>query len=77
MVLIIFLLKTSGKEKQYVGNLKSHFDTKVKMRNCSYFQVLRYRKGGEPLWIAKTPKPVKVPECLCGAKRQFEFQVWF
>ncbi|KAL4236289.1 Programmed cell death protein 2 [Mactra antiquata] len=38
-------------------------------------QVLRYSKGGEPLWIACTPKPDNIPDCDCGSKRQFEFQV--
>ncbi|XP_045158815.2 programmed cell death protein 2-like [Mercenaria mercenaria] len=38
-------------------------------------QVLRYDKGGEPLWIASDPKPEVIPDCKCGAKRQFEFQV--
>ncbi|WAR23247.1 PDCD2-like protein [Mya arenaria] len=38
-------------------------------------QVLRYDKGGEPLWIAHSPKPQAIPDCDCGAKRQFEFQV--
>ncbi|KAM4771761.1 programmed cell death protein 2 [Rhinophrynus dorsalis] len=40
-------------------------------------QVLRYCRGGEPLWISNRNVPVEedIPNCLCGAKRIFEFQV--
>lgn len=39
-------------------------------------QVLRYERGGEPLWIAAGPKPDTIPDCQsCGGKRHFEFQV--
>ncbi|XP_060081700.1 programmed cell death protein 2-like [Ylistrum balloti] len=40
-------------------------------------QVLRYHKGGQPLWVSANhiPKETDIPICLCGAKRQFEFQV--
>ena len=41
----------------------------------SVLQVLRYDRGGSPLWIAHEPSPTQVPDCQCGAKRQFEFQV--
>ncbi|XP_053316150.1 programmed cell death protein 2 [Spea bombifrons] len=40
-------------------------------------QILRYCKGGDPLWISaqNVPKQNDIPNCLCGAKRIFEFQV--
>ncbi|KAG5878757.1 hypothetical protein JTB14_012127 [Gonioctena quinquepunctata] len=39
-------------------------------------QVIRYKRGGEPLWIAKEPLPNNVPDCqYCGGPRRFEFQV--
>ncbi|XP_018319898.1 programmed cell death protein 2 [Agrilus planipennis] len=39
-------------------------------------QVVRYERGGSPLYIAKDPKPNLIPECeVCGGPRQFEFQI--
>lgn len=40
-------------------------------------QVLRYCKGGEPLWISGLNVPAEndIPNCECGAKRAFEFQI--
>jgi pre-rRNA-processing protein TSR4 len=43
-------------------------------------QVVRYERGGEPLWSTKYEKlkHSKVPSCqYCSAKRIFEFQVSF
>lgn len=43
-------------------------------------QVLRYNRGGEPLWISSknTLENQLVPRCeLCQSKRIFEFQVRF
>lgn len=43
-------------------------------------QVLRYDRGGEPLWISEKFKlpTEKVPNCeYCQSKRVFEFQVSF
>jgi len=38
-------------------------------------QILRYSRGGNPLWISDTPLP-SVPPCeLCHGPRQFEFQI--
>ncbi|XP_017786084.1 PREDICTED: programmed cell death protein 2-like [Nicrophorus vespilloides] len=43
---------------------------------CNPEQILRYERGGEPLWVASEPKPEAVPDCeQCGGPRQFEFQV--
>lgn len=40
-------------------------------------QVLRYCRGGEPLWVSAFHKPSaeEIPRCSCGAERVFEFQV--
>ncbi|KAK3090406.1 hypothetical protein FSP39_011610 [Pinctada imbricata] len=41
-------------------------------------QVLRYNKGGCPLWVSKenSPSDTDIPKCEeCGSDRQFEFQV--
>lgn len=40
-------------------------------------QVLRYQKGGVPLWInSESPQDSSIPSCaVCGSKRTFEFQI--
>ncbi|KAJ8393259.1 hypothetical protein AAFF_G00063310 [Aldrovandia affinis] len=40
-------------------------------------QVLRYCRRGSPLWVSSdhVPKDEEIPNCPCGAKRIFEFQV--
>lgn len=39
-------------------------------------QIIRYKRGGKPLWIAKYPLPEKIPNCeYCNSPRQFEFQI--
>lgn len=40
-------------------------------------QVLRYGRGGSPLWVSgnNIPTDSDIPNCACGAKREFEFQV--
>ncbi|XP_014342327.1 programmed cell death protein 2 [Latimeria chalumnae] len=40
-------------------------------------QVLRYCRRGSPLWVSaeNIPKETDIPNCSCGAKRIFEFQV--
>ncbi|KAM4602481.1 programmed cell death protein 2 [Polymixia lowei] len=40
-------------------------------------QVLRYSRGGSPLWVSSqhVPSDQDIPSCTCGAKRTFEFQV--
>lgn len=39
-------------------------------------QVLRYERGGQPLWVAENPLPEQIPNCdYCGSERQFEFQI--
>ncbi|XP_029450069.1 programmed cell death protein 2 [Rhinatrema bivittatum] len=40
-------------------------------------QVLRYCVGGNPIWISSenVPQEKDIPNCPCGAKRIFEFQI--
>ncbi|KAM4743619.1 programmed cell death protein 2 [Anableps anableps] len=40
-------------------------------------QVIRYSRGGCPLWVSSNhvPSEEDIPPCTCGAKRAFEFQV--
>ncbi|XP_061600786.1 programmed cell death protein 2 [Cololabis saira] len=40
-------------------------------------QVIRYSRGGNPLWVSSQhiPSDENIPPCTCGAKRAFEFQV--
>ncbi|XP_018522531.1 programmed cell death protein 2 [Lates calcarifer] len=40
-------------------------------------QVVRYSRGGSPLWVSSQhiPSDQDIPPCTCGAKRVFEFQV--
>ncbi|XP_072236476.1 programmed cell death protein 2 isoform X2 [Leuresthes tenuis] len=40
-------------------------------------QVIRYSRGGSPLWVSAQhiPSDENIPPCTCGAKRTFEFQV--
>ena len=43
-------------------------------------QIVRYDRGGQPLWVTKFEKIKKdstlIPKCVhCGAARVFEFQV--
>ncbi|XP_019405444.1 PREDICTED: programmed cell death protein 2 isoform X1 [Crocodylus porosus] len=42
-------------------------------------QIIRYCRGGEggPIWVSgeNIPEAKDIPNCLCGAKRIFEFQV--
>ncbi|KAM8877160.1 programmed cell death protein 2 isoform 2-T2 [Synchiropus picturatus] len=39
-------------------------------------QVLRYTRGGSPLWVSSQliPSEQDIPPCTCGARRTFEFQ---
>uniref|UniRef100_A0A8D3C987 MYND-type domain-containing protein n=1 Tax=Scophthalmus maximus TaxID=52904 RepID=A0A8D3C987_SCOMX len=40
-------------------------------------QVLRYSRGGSPVWVSSQhiPSDQDIPPCTCGAKRAFELQV--
>lgn len=38
-------------------------------------QIIRYQRGGTPLWISSSNIPLQIPKCPCGSERQFEFQI--
>ncbi|XP_003738822.1 programmed cell death protein 2 [Galendromus occidentalis] len=39
-------------------------------------QILRYCKGGEPLWVSAEAVPESIPACgKCGSPREYEFQI--
>jgi len=40
-------------------------------------QVIRYQRGGDPLWVSTNniPQPADIPPCSCGSVRQFEVQI--
>jgi len=40
-------------------------------------QVLRYNRNSSPLWVSayQQPQESDIPDCKCGAKRVFEFQI--
>lgn len=40
-------------------------------------QVVRYSRGGSPLWVSSQhiPSDHDIPPCTCGAQRTYEFQV--
>ncbi|XP_023234158.1 programmed cell death protein 2-like [Centruroides sculpturatus] len=38
-------------------------------------QIVRYQRGGMPLWISSSNTPTQIPKCPCGSERQFEFQI--
>jgi len=40
-------------------------------------QILRYQRGGTPLFVSAefAPKESDIPHCSCGSKRIFEFQI--
>lgn len=42
-----------------------------------YVQVVRYTRGGSPLWVSSQhiPSDQDIPPCTCGAQRRFELQV--
>eukprot|EP00056_Hartaetosiga_gracilis_P019855 m.16351 g.16351 ORF g.16351 m.16351 type:complete len:389 (+) comp7988_c0_seq1:23-1189(+) len=64
-------------------NLNAHFDKLVlkykKALDKAPDQILRYHKGGDPVWIgSRVPSEDgrDIPMCpLCGCKRQFEFEI--
>lgn len=62
------------------GKDRSHFDdqfaTFKQHVDAEPSQVLRYSKGGKPLWIGPGHEEGTPPPCgLCGKPRVFEFQV--
>ncbi|KFO80739.1 Programmed cell death protein 2, partial [Cuculus canorus] len=63
---------SQSQDEKAQGNRSQH-DLKT-----SLFQIIRYCRGGEsPVWVSgeNIPEEKDIPNCLCGAKRIFEFQI--
>ncbi|KAJ1153899.1 hypothetical protein NDU88_006657 [Pleurodeles waltl] len=67
-------LEALAKRETKEDKIFAHFKNKIAPEPK---QVLRYSRGGDPLWISgdHVPQDTDIPNCLCGAKRIFEFQV--
>ncbi|GIY87076.1 programmed cell death protein 2 [Caerostris darwini] len=59
---------------QFKDKAFSKFQKRIKLEPE---QVLRYQRGETPLWASAEHVPTSgdIPDCICGAKRIFEFQV--
>jgi pre-rRNA-processing protein TSR4 len=75
-----------GGEELSVNDTLKEVDRDVKDKNYQKFrkqiqeepeQVLRLQRGGEPLWVVSScvPDEKNIPECSCGSRRIFEFQI--
>lgn len=66
---------SEGEFDKYAEQCEDKYFTKFKKRIAGEpEQVLRYHRGGEPLWISSA-LPSDIPPCdLCGSRRVFEFQ---
>ncbi|XP_075059514.1 programmed cell death protein 2 isoform X2 [Mixophyes fleayi] len=67
---LVAMAKHETEEDKLFNKFKKRISTEPE-------QVLRYCRSGDPLWISlqNVPKENDVPNCACGAKRLFEFQV--
>ncbi|XP_072822371.1 programmed cell death protein 2 isoform X2 [Vicugna pacos] len=67
-------LDSMAKHESREDNIFQEFKAKVSLEPE---QVLRYGRGIAPIWISgeNVPQEKDIPDCPCGAKRMFEFQV--
>nr|XP_014338015.1 PREDICTED: programmed cell death protein 2 [Bos mutus] len=67
-------LESMAKHESKEDRIFQKFKTKISLEPE---QILRYGRGIAPLWISgeNIPKEKDIPDCPCGAKRLFEFQV--
>ncbi|XP_052501643.1 programmed cell death protein 2 isoform X1 [Budorcas taxicolor] len=67
-------LESMAKHESREDRIFQKFKTKISLEPE---QILRYGRGIAPLWISgeNTPREKDIPDCPCGAKRLFEFQV--
>ncbi|XP_028359781.1 programmed cell death protein 2 isoform X1 [Phyllostomus discolor] len=67
-------LDSMAKHESTEDKIFQKFKTKVALEPE---QVLRYGRGIAPVWISgeSIPREEDIPDCPCGAKRIFEFQV--
>lgn len=63
-------------ESHAAGSMDQTFSKFRKRVSINPEQVLRYDRGGNPLWIADDLFPGQIPNCeYCDSERQFEFQI--
>lgn len=64
------MAKSESEEDRVFQNFKQHIAIEPE-------QVLRYCRGGTPLWVSakNVAQQESIPHCVCGAERLFEFQV--
>eukprot|EP00794_Sanderia_malayensis_P020589 gene20589-22620_t len=62
---------------QFKETEDKHFQKFKKITAIAPDQVLRYSYDGEPLWVSAEhiPNASDIPNCCCGSKRIFEFQI--
>lgn len=64
--------------EKYAGDEKKDrtFQRFVRVTKRAPKQVVRYSRGGKPLWVSDNEVPESVPNCdFCGGPRIFEFQL--
>ncbi|XP_011497016.1 PREDICTED: programmed cell death protein 2 [Ceratosolen solmsi marchali] len=63
------LLKLANNEDKTFSKFRKRIQNKPN-------QVLRYNRGGKPLFISSSHQPLDIPNCeKCKSARQFEFQI--
>ncbi|XP_043941910.1 programmed cell death protein 2 isoform X2 [Protopterus annectens] len=67
-------LEAMAKSESEEDKVFQHFKQRIAIEPE---QVLRYSRGGSPLWVSakNVPQQESIPHCICGAERIFEFQV--
>uniref|UniRef100_A0A8C4KTK5 Programmed cell death protein 2 n=1 Tax=Equus asinus TaxID=9793 RepID=A0A8C4KTK5_EQUAS len=67
-------LDSMAKHESREDKVFQKFKTKVALEPE---QILRYGRGTAPIWISaeNIPQEEDIPDCPCGAKRIFEFQI--
>ncbi|XP_059970815.1 programmed cell death protein 2 isoform X3 [Mesoplodon densirostris] len=67
-------LDSMAKHESREDRIFQKFKTKISLEPE---QILRYGRGLAPIWISgeNIPQEKDIPDCPCGAKRIFEFQV--
>lgn len=63
--------------KATANTVDEYFDKFKKRIKREPNQIIRYCLGGTPLWVSSENIATEndIPDCQCGSKRQFEFQV--
>jgi len=63
--------------KATASTVDEHFEKFQRRIQREPKQIIRYNLGGTPLWVSgeNIPTENNIPECTCGCKRQYEFQI--